>query len=121
MNAFACLAKQLKPGTANALSHEGWYFNRHAGVQPDVARQKELVKVARRHIAGYHRANMFARNAAAFQDRACGFDAEVGGRDMTQRAAIVDHRRTDTVDHPYIVKLGEEAFCFHGVVTFKQQ
>ena len=54
LNLLARLAKQLKARAANALGHQRGHFDWHARIQADVARQKELVKVAGGHIARNH-------------------------------------------------------------------
>ena len=58
LNLLTRLAKQLKTRAANALHHDGGHVYGHACIQAGVARQHELVKVARRHVACNHRVNM---------------------------------------------------------------
>jgi len=112
-NLLAGLAKEFKAGAADALGHDGRHLLRHAGVQADVARQEELVKVARRHIAGDDRSDLGGGDASALQSVAGGLDAEVGGRDVAQRTAVVDHGRAHAFVHPHIGKRVEKSFGIH--------
>jgi hypothetical protein len=113
LDLLAGLAEQLKTRAADALRHDGRHLDRHAGVQADVARQKELVEVARRHVAGDDRADVAARYAGAFQCLTRGLDAKVGRADVAQRAAVIDHGCAHAVEHPDVVEGGEESFGGH--------
>ena len=116
LNLLAGLAEQLEAGAANALRHLRRHFHRHAGVQADVARQKELVEVAGRHVAGDHGVDVGGRDGSTGQRGARRLDAQVGGRDMAQRAAVIDHGRAHAVEQVQVLKGVEEAFLRHGVV-----
>ena len=117
-NLFACLAKQLKAGAANALGHDGRHFLGHAGVQPDVARQKELVKVAWGHVASDDGADFGGGDARAFQGFTGSFDAQIGRRDVAQSAAVIDHGRAHALVHPHIGKRVEKSFGGHFFFRF---
>jgi hypothetical protein len=65
LDLLAGLAEQLEAGAADTLGHLGGHGHRHASVQANVARQEELVKVARRHVAGDDRADVVARHGGA--------------------------------------------------------
>ena len=104
LDVLARLAKQLEARAADALGHDGGHLHGHARVQADVARQEELVKVARGHVARDHRTDVFAGHAVAGQHFAAHFDAEVGGGNVAQCAAVVHHRCAHAVEHPHVVE-----------------
>ena len=119
LDLLAGLAEQLEAGAADALRHQRRHLLRHAGIEADVARQEELVEVARRHVAGDDRADVRARHASTGQCLACGLDAEVGRRHMADRATVVDHRGANAVEQPDVVEGVEESLLCHGVACFQ--
>ena len=103
------LAEQLEAGAADALYHQRRHVDRHAGVQADVARQHVLKAIAGGHVAGQHGADRLGRHGGALQRRARGVDAQVGGRQAAEGAAVVHHRRARAVQNPAVVEQVEQA------------
>ena len=100
------------------LSMVGGSDNRHTGIEANVAWQEELIKVARGHVAGEHRANVFGWNVCTLQGFARGFDAHVGGGDVAQGTTVIDHRGANAFVHPHVFEGIEKSGLAHDA-TFR--
>ena len=96
-------AEQLKTRAADALGHDGGHLHGHARVQADVARQEELVKVARAMLPVTTEPMCSPGTPLRASTSRPTFDAEVGGRNVAQCAAV-HHRCAHAVEHPHIVE-----------------
>jgi hypothetical protein len=61
-----------------------------------------------RHVAGDDRADVVRRHAGPVQHGARRLDAEIGRRDLGERAVVVGERRADAVQQPGIIPGGAE-------------
>ena len=88
---------------ADALHEMRRHLDRHAGVEPDVARQHVGVEARLRHVAGDHGADIAGRRTGTREHLARRLDAQVDRRDLRQIAVVIDERRAHAVKQPHVL------------------
>jgi hypothetical protein len=102
------LHQHLDAGAAHALDHVGGRLDRHAGIEPDVARHQVRIEARLRHVAGDDRADIGGRGAGAREHCTRRLDTEIDRRDLRERAVIVGERRAHAVEQPDVAPCGGE-------------
>ena len=97
------LGDELEAGAADALHQDRRRLDRHAGIEPDMARQHVGVEARLRHAAGDHLADMLGRHAGAREDGAGGLDAEIDRRHAGERAAIIGKAGAHALQQPDVL------------------
>ena len=97
------LHQHFDAGAAYALHHVGRRLDRHAGIEPDVARQHVRIEAGLRHVAGDDRADVVRRCAGARKHFARDLDAEIDRRDLPKRTVVIDKRRAHAIEQPDIL------------------
>jgi hypothetical protein len=114
-DSVSSLHDYLDAGAADALNLIGRDFDRHARVETDVARQHVCIEACLRHRARDHCSDVARGGGGLSEHIACGLDAEVDRRHVSERAVVVDERRAHTGDEPGVVEGDADAgFPFLG-------
>ena len=106
------LHQSLDPCAADALHEMGGNLLRHAGIEPDVARQHVGVKTRLGHIARDDHFDIARAHTAFGEGGARRLDAEVDRRDERQRAVVIGEGRAHAVDEISVGELRAQAGLF---------
>jgi hypothetical protein len=105
------LHQHFDAGAANALHHVRRHLDRHPGIEPDMARQAVGIEARLRHRAGDDGADILRRHARTRKGGARGLDAEIGRRDLRQRAVVVGEWRAHAIEEPHLAPTRREPGC----------
>ncbi len=118
-DAVGGLADQLEAGAADPLHVDGRHFDRHAGVQADVARQHVSVETGLRHAAGEHCVDVMRGEPGTLEHLARRLDAQVDRRHHAEHAVVVGEGGAHAGQQPDVVVVAGDAFGIHRGASSK--